>query len=112
MLGINNTFGTKLFESPDPKNAELYKSFFDSTFPDASDFIAFLGERNQEERAKYAKRILLRLAAESHFFPPNRLLYNLLEFESYVAGNRKRESFVGRDHFNHLVSLYLLGIYL
>ncbi len=58
-----------------------------------------------------ARDILLRLCYESNFPPIYELLLNLLKMEEKISADNESE-YMGRDHFIHLVNLYLLGIYL
>jgi len=80
-------------------------------FPGRGHFLAFLEERHFEQQVETAKHILLRLAYQARVSPPNKFLYNLLDAESRLAGTAGKAPFNGRDHFVHLVNLYLLGLY-
>lgn len=107
---INGTFRECLLESPRPKNRALYDEYFNLMFPDVEHFEHFLACSRHEDQVRYARIILLRLATESTFTPSNRLILNLLDFESHL-GSQSNQRFIGRDHFIHLVNLYLLGLY-
>ncbi len=111
-LNIKETLRKKLFEIPKPIN-EIRHHFHvlnDMIFPGKMEMLAFLNETNYQKSEDIAKRILLRLCYESSFPPPTKLLFNLLEFESNI-GHNKKSDFVAKDHFVHLVNLYLLGVY-
>src|SRR3954451_10349697 len=93
----------KLFEKPSPpQRNNSFASLTPQMFPRPSLFVDFLTEHHFDEQVRLAKDILLRLAYESRVFPPNKLLFNLLEVESRLAGVASKAPFNGRDHFVHL----------
>nr|WP_320023570.1 hypothetical protein [uncultured Draconibacterium sp.] len=101
----------KLFDNPNPINyRKEYTSLFDFMFPSKNDFVAFLEESNYEKKIQYSKKIIMRLCFESNFPPPSKLLLYILDFETTLSAKTK-VGFVSRDHFVHLVNLYLHGIY-
>ena len=113
-ISINITRNLKkcLFEASNPPHFKkeyqvILKEFI---FPNKEMFIAFLDEENFEQQTNLAEKILLRLSFESFFPPPTRLLFNILTMESKLSGEKK-DGYIGRDHFVHLVHLYILGIY-
>jgi hypothetical protein len=109
---IASTLREKLFNHPDPIHREVeFAALVEEMFPGRSHFLLFLEQRHFEEQVDTAKHILLRLAYQARMSPPNKLLYNLLETESRLSGTSTKAAFNGRDHFVHLVNLYLLGIY-
>jgi len=108
---INTTFRELLLKSPSSINQNAYAAHFNQMFPDVEHFEHFLQSSRHEEQVRYARLILLRLASESALSPTNRLILNLLDFESSI-GQRRADGFVGRDHFVHLVHLYLLGLFI
>jgi len=109
---IKNTLKRRLFTNPNfTKRKHEYRQLFNFIFPGAQDFINFLDETNQEKSIEYAKKILLRMSYEAFFPPPRKLLFNILEMESSNY-HLKKKKYIGRDHFVHLVHLYLFGIYL
>ena len=89
----------------------LFSNLAIEMFPGRSVFLTFLEERHFDRQTELAKEILLRLAYQARTFPPNKLIYNLLKVEAHIAGTSSKGPFVGRDHFVHLVNLYLLGVY-
>lgn len=102
----------KLFDNPaPPQRSGHFADLRAEMFPVAGTFLDFLNERHFDEQVRLAKDILLRLAYSARVFPPNKLLFNLLEVESRTAGTAAKGPFNGRDHFVHLVNLYLLGLY-
>jgi hypothetical protein len=110
--GIAATLREKLFDHPDPPRREVeFAALAMEMFPARAQFLAFLDERHFEEQVEAAKHILLRLAYQSRVSPPNKFLYNLVDTESRLAGSAAKAAFNGRDHFVHLVNLYLLGLY-
>jgi hypothetical protein len=111
--GIANTLRDKLFDHPAPAHRETeFSALTIEMFPARSLFLSFLEEHHFERQVEAAKHILLRLSYQSCISPPNKYLYNLLDTESYLAGTASKNSFNGRDHFVHIVNLYLLGLYL
>ncbi|MDR1678685.1 MAG: hypothetical protein LBR81_02800 [Prevotellaceae bacterium] len=109
---INKTLEKYLFTNPIPiKNKKEYFELFDFIFPSKDIFIAFLKEENFDLQIHYAKKILLRLSYDSFFGPPTALLWNLLDMETQLSVNEKKH-YNGRDHFVHIVHLYLSGIYM
>ena len=107
---ITKTFRELLLAAPHPLNPGLYAANYNLMFPDVEHFEHFLESSRHDDQVRHARLILLRLASESAFTPTNRLILNLLDFESHLGGHRAT-GFVGRDHFVHLVHLYLLGLY-
>jgi len=110
---IRQTLKKNLFDTPKPVK-ELRHVFYlwnEMMFPGKVEINAFLMEDNYQKSEDIAKRILLRLCYETSFSPPTKLLFNLLDLESNIGQNEK-EQFVAKDHFVHLVNLYLLGIYI
>ncbi len=112
LKGINKRFQHYLLDAPVPSNKQAYSSLFNVMFPDVDDFHHFLSTQRHEEQVGSARRILLRLSVESYLPATNRLLLNLLAFESSLGGQKAKSTFIGRDHFVHLVHLYLFGLYL
>ena len=109
---INKNLKKSLFESPNPlRHKKEYNELKDFIFPGKEIFIAFLAEENFEQQTFLAEKILLRLSYDSFFSPPTRLLFNVLAMESLISGEKKH-GFIGRDHFVHMVHLYLLGVYM
>jgi hypothetical protein len=108
---IKNTLKNKLFDSPKPIDRSIYNQIFDAIFPGKKDFIKFLEEKNYEKCIDYAKKIILRICFESQILPPTRLFSNLLDLEKHLS-TKKTTNFIGRDHFVHMVHLYLLGVYI
>jgi len=110
--GIASHLRERLFDKPSLLRRQDDFALLDSEmFPGRSHFIAFLEERHFEAQIEEAKHILLRLAYQAEFPPPNKFLTNLLETESHLAGATLHGGFIGQDHFVHLVNLYLLGLY-
>ncbi|WP_461637059.1 hypothetical protein [Labilibaculum euxinus] len=109
---INKNLKKSLFESPNPlRHKKEYNELKDFIFPSKELFIAFLDEENFEQQTFLAEKILLRLSYDSFFSPPTRLLFNVQAMESQISGEKKH-GFIGRDHFVHMVHLYLLGVYM
>lgn len=101
-----------LFISPNPpKYKKDYLYMVDFIFPNKELFLNFLEEDNTERQISIAKDILLCLVYDSHFAPPTRLLFNILDMDSSDL-NEKIDTYIKRDHFVHLVHSYLLGVYI
>ena len=109
---ININFKKSLFESPNPpRYRREYNELREFIFPSRDLFVAFLDEENFEQQTFLAEKILLRLSYDSFFAPPTRLMFNVLSMESLISGEKK-QGFIGRDHFVHIVHSYLLGVYM
>ena len=109
---IKNTFKKNLFKSLPPLKPRIYRILQESIFPGKSDFINFLNEKNYEKTVDYAKKILLRLDYELSFSTPTRLIFNIIDVETKQVAYDSKNGFISRDHFVHLIHLYLLGIYI
>lgn len=109
---INETLNRNLFLFPNPveHRVEIFK-LYPYIFYNIEDFKLFLTENNYDNKVTLAKKILLRLCFESNFPPPTKLLFNILDFEIEISPHTK-DGFISKDHFVHLVNLYLLGLYL
>lgn len=108
---IKRTLKQKLFLSPSPMKKAQYLALKKQLFPSEKDFIAFLDETSDQETVVIARRIVARLAYEMTAFMPPSLAENVLDMETRT-GAQTDKGHAARDHFVHLVHLYLLGIYL
>lgn len=110
---IRGTLKKALFLSPNPpKDKKEYLILSDFIFPDKDLFISFLEEDDVERQISIAKDILLCLVYDSHFAPPTRLLFNILDMDSSDLNANFFDTFYRRDHFVHLVHTYILGVYI
>ena len=114
MHGIKRTLLKSLFlqrRQIDRRDYALKRQFL---FPDETLFQEFLKSDDSQECEDLARRILIRLVFEHRFAPPSRLIFNLLQHQEDDSAGLGRDSgdYIPRDHFVHLVNLYLLGIYL
>ncbi len=108
---IRETLKLALFISPNPPKCKKdYLYLTDFIFPNKELFISFLEEENTDRQISLAKDILLCITYDSHFAPPTRLLFNILDMDSGDL-DEKLDAYIKRDHFVHLVHSYLLGIY-
>ncbi len=108
---IRHTLKKNLFTAPKPPIGSLvYERIRHHLFPEEELFVSFLEENNLQNQIEKAKQILIVLSFRTKFSPPTRLLLNILNLESSLSGKHQK-GFVSRDHFVHLVNLYLLGIY-
>ncbi len=109
---INRTLKRYLFEAPNPPRFKKeYLELKDFIFPCKEIFLAFLDEENFDNQVSCAEKIIIRLSYESFFPAPVSLCKNVLKMESIIKGETKK-GYIGRDHYVHVVHLYLLGIYL
>jgi hypothetical protein len=109
---IKLTILSKLFLKPNPTcNKREFNQLLDFIFPIKQDFINFLKEKNYELVEQYAQKILLALSYNTFAAPPSRLLINIHNMEAGTP-NENYDDFISRDHFVHLVHLYLFGIYI
>jgi len=110
---IRHTLLLYLFKKPRPIHVNEYKLATRSLFPGKETFIEFLLTDDSQERINLAREIITRLCFERKVSPPTHLLENLLSFEDKQRNSHFTEGdFIPRDHFVHLVNLYLLGIYI
>jgi len=110
-MEIRKLLRKELFGKPRPHNRRLFEEAHESLFPGRSLFEDFLNETGGQNSRIIARKILFRLIYEHSFPPPPSLLDALVAFEDKER-SRQRDGHVPRDHFVHLVNLYLLGIYL
>ena len=111
-MPIRETLLRSLFTSPTTLYPEIYSRLRNQIFPGEQDFIDFLIENSEEKRTEIASMILLRLSYDLPLFSPNKFLFSVLSLETSMKSKTPKFGFVGRDHFVHLVNLYLLGLYL
>ena len=117
MTRINQTLLTKLFTnpSPQPKRKEVLKYFnqlHSRMFPDSNIFIEFLTAQNIDRQYESAEHIIQRLCYFSNFPPSYYAMMDVVCIEHFQKnGISSADSHIPRDHFLHLVFLYLLGIY-
>lgn len=117
-MQINKTLLTKLFldPSPQPKDKEViiyYTELYNRMFPNPDDYIEFLGAQGIDRQYESAERIVHRLCYHANF-PPS--YYALLDIICVENCQKKKtqdsDTYIPRDHFIHIVYLYLLGIYM
>ncbi len=109
---IRETLIRKLFTHPRVTQQEAFLKARPTLFPSGTDFVAFLEADSTQEMVERAKSILLDLVFTSMCPPPSRLLLNLLSSQEFDKYSYAEGDYIPRDHFVHLVHLYLLGIYL
>lgn len=117
MLRIHSTFLEKLFLAPsfqedDSDVGTMYLKLKNRMFPGEEDYVAFLQAQSSEDQFSRAENIVHRLCYESNFPPTYYSIKDLISIEEDQA--RKYSGFDGyvpRDHFIHIVNLYLLGLY-
>lgn len=118
MTRINQTLLTKLFvnPAPQPKREEVgmyFNRLHSRMFPNSDDFIEFLSAQSIDRQYESAERIIQRLCYYSNFPPSYYALMDVVCAEHYQkSGTSASDKHIPRDHFLHLVFLYLLGIYI
>ena len=115
MLRIHATLLENLFVSPHLCNEDL-KNIFDKLrkrmFPCEETFISFLQAQSVDFQYEMAEEIIHRLCYDSNFPPSFYAIKDIISIEE--AQNNKYyeyDSYIPRDHFIHIVNLYLLGLY-
>ena len=117
MTRINSTLLRRLFyePNPQPRDPEVVKYFEDlkgRMFPNIEDYIEFLKAQSVDRQYESAERIIHRLCYHANFPPPYYALLDILCLERYQEkGILDSDKYIPRDHFIHIVYLYLLGIY-
>ena len=117
MTQINNTLLSRLFldPNPQPKNKEVisyFKEIHHRMFPNSDDYIEFLKAQSVDRQYESAERIIHRLCYHANFPPSYYALLDIICVENYQEkGILDTDTYVPRDHFIHIVYLYLLGIY-
>ena len=117
MIKINQTLLTKLFKEPDPQPDKpevktVYYSLMHRIFPGRQNFIDFLTAQNYDKQYELAEEIIHHLCYESNFPPSYFALEEVICLEQYQKGlTDENTDHLPRDHYLHLVNLYLLGIY-
>lgn len=118
MIKINQTLLTKLFKEPDPQPDKpevktVYNSLLYRIFPGKQNFIAFLTAQSFDKQYELAEEIIHHLCYESNFPPSYFALEEVICLEQFQKGlNDENTSRIPRDHYLHIVNLYLLGIYI
>lgn len=117
MIRINITLLEKLFAEPNPQpdNPEvlnIYHKLFYRMFPGKNSFVEFLQVQNYDKQYSLAEEIIHRLCYTSNFPPSFFAIKDVISVENYQKETvSAADSYVPRDHFIHLVHLYMLGIY-
>lgn len=117
MHKINSTLLEKLFLSPEPLSGnqvvlDIYNRLRTRMFPGEDDFVAYLSAQSSDIQFEKAEMIVHRLCFESNFPPPFFAVKDIIcveEFQKRFVN--EYDAYVPRDHFLHIVNLYLLGLY-
>lgn len=81
-------------------------------FPNSDDYIEFLKAQSIDRQYELAERIIHRLCYHANFPPSYYALLDIICVEKYQEnGILDTDTYIPRDHFIHIVYLYLLGIY-
>ena len=117
MLKINGTLLTALFVSPNPQPERsevgvFYKKLQNRIFPTPHLFSEYLMAQSIDKQYELATKIIQSLSFFANFPPPYYALYDVLSTEKYQNNmTSEKDSYIPRDHFLHIVNLYILGIY-
>lgn len=117
MYKINATLLDKLFIAPspmggDPEILRVFNQLQSRMFPGKRTFEEFLSAQNIDVQFEKAELIIHRLCYESNFPPSYFAIKDIASVEEYHKGNTgEYDSYIPRDHFLHIVNLYLLGLY-
>ncbi len=125
MKNIYQTLLKNLFENPcpQPQNPEvktIYRKLYWRMYPDDDDFILFLQTQDIDIQYRAAESILEKLCIVSNFPPSKWAITDTLSVDDIrkhisIADrdpSTDNKYHVLRDHYLHLVYLYLLGIYI
>jgi hypothetical protein len=108
---INKTLLEVLEHREQYEKLGFSKLIYDRAFPRRDLWIQFLRCNNYDEKIGFAMSIISRLSFHCSASPPQELIDNILDSETYNTGNYKG-GFIAKDHYIHLIYLYLLGIYI
>lgn len=118
MSRINKTLLEKLFLNPNPQPNRpdvliMFNKLSYRMFPGKQDFMEFLKAQNLDRQYELAEIIIHRLCYVSNFPPSFFAMKDILCVEIYQKQEyTEADSFIPRDHFIHLINIYLLGIYI
>ena len=108
---VCDRFRKELFIERNPKlSAGIFRSCFDSIFPDAEEFEEFLLPATANRTTELAKELFSRLQFSLYLPIPSQYANNLLYIES-TTNEIATPSHIGQDHYVHSIYLYLTGIY-
>jgi len=116
MKAINSTLLQKLFYKPMPQKSKNIRDAYifvkDRIFPGELNFVNFLQATTIDKQMEYALKIIKRLSFESNFPPPFSTMNDVVAIETAEKNSNYRGQHVARDHFLHVIYLYMLGIYM
>lgn len=118
MTKINETLLEKLIVNPQPQPSKkevkrIYCALFERMYPCKESFVDFLSAQSIDRQYESAQVIVQRLCYCANFPPSYYALTDVIAVENYQENNiRETDMHIPRDHFIHLVYLYLLGIYI
>lgn len=116
MLKINETLLQSLFVSPQLSRDDLlgiFKKLKYRMFPGEENFRLFLTAQSSDVQFEKAELIIHRLCYESNFPPTFYAIKDIISVEEIQNTKYSGfDSFVPRDHFVHIVNLYIMGLYL
>lgn len=118
MNRIYKTLLDRLFLNPNPQPErpevlELFNKLSYRMFPGREDYIEFLKTQSIDRQYELVEQIIHRLCYVSNFPPSFFAMKDVLCVEMYQKkAYSESDGFIPRDHFIHLVYIYLLGIYI
>lgn len=117
MIKMNETLLNALILNPNPQPEKkeiknFYTLLFLRMYPCKKDFVDFLTTQNVDKQYECSTRILQALCYYANFPPSLYAIYDVQYIEHDKKYSTGRAVHVSRDHFIHLVNLYLLGLYI
>lgn len=119
MNRMNESLVKHLFIEPNPQPQRrdvlvYYLKLQNRMFPGQQNYIRFLSTQNIDEQYELAGTILHELCYFSNFPPAYNAFEDVLSIEKLRKKLLKKESYkyIARDHYIHIVNLYILGIYI
>ena len=117
MIKINQNLLSALFISPNPQPeksevGQFFNKLHYRIFPTPHFFVEYLMAQTIDRQYELATKIIQSLCFYANFPPPYFALYDVLCVENYQKSlSKKSDYYIPRDHYLHIVDLYLLGIY-
>jgi len=91
---------------------EIYSFVKERIFPNSVDYIQFLELADINEKRELAKKIIKRLCMFSNYQPPYEMIINISQQEKSNKNQAIDNNYIPQDHFVHIVSTYIFGVYL
>ena len=108
---INDTLLHYLLDSPHLSKKTELRSLKHILFPCEKDIRLFLSENDYAEKLRLSKSIIGRITYETTTTIPFEFVSMILDYETKISAETIG-SRATRDHYIHLVYIYLLGLYI